>query len=74
MRMLVQSLALLSGLRILCCLSCGVGRRCGSDPPLLWLWFRLPAAALTQPLAWELSYALGVALRRQEGRREKKRK
>ena len=26
--------------------SCGVGRRCGSDPILLWLWGRLAAAAL----------------------------
>ena len=25
--------------------ACGVGRRCGSDPRLLWLWFRPPAAA-----------------------------
>ena len=27
-------------------LSCGVGHRCGSDPALLWLWFRLATAAL----------------------------
>ena len=26
--------------------SCGVGRRCGSDLALLWLWCRLTAAAL----------------------------
>ena len=25
---------------------CGVGRRCGSDPELLWLWRRLAATAL----------------------------
>ena len=31
--------------------SCGVGRRHGSDPALLWLWHRLAAAALIQPLA-----------------------
>ena len=37
MRLWVQSLALLSELRIRCCLSCGVGCRHGSDPPLLWL-------------------------------------
>ena len=43
-------------------MSCGVGRRCRSDPALLWLW---PAAvALIQPLAWELPYAMGVALKR----------
>ena len=27
-------------------LSCGVGHRCGLDPALLWLWFRLATAAL----------------------------
>ena len=34
--------------------SCGVGRRCGSDLVLLWLWCRLVATALIGPLAWEL--------------------
>ena len=29
---------------------------------LLWLWCRLAAAALIQILAWELPYAMGVAL------------
>ena len=38
--------------------------------PLLWLWHRLAAAALIQPLAWELPYATGVALKR---KKEKKR-
>ena len=39
--------------------SCGVtGCRGGSDPELLWLWCRLAAAGLIQPLAWELPYAL----------------
>ena len=31
------------------------------DPVLLWLWYRL--MALIQPLAWELPYAAGVALK-----------
>ena len=44
-------------------MSCGVGCRCGSDPELLWLWCRLAAAAPIQPLAWELPYALSVALK-----------
>ena len=35
-------------------MSCGVGHRCGSDPPLLRLWCGLAAAALISPLAWEL--------------------
>ena len=46
--------------------SCGVGRRHGSDPVLLWLWCRLAAAALIQPLAWELPYARGSALKNTE--------
>ena len=32
------------------------------DLALLWLWCRPAAAALIQPLAWELPYAMGVAL------------
>ena len=27
-----------------------------------WLWYRLAAAALIQPLAWEFPYASGAAL------------
>ena len=35
--------------------SCGVGRRFGSDHALLllWLWWRPTATALIRPLAWE---------------------
>ena len=47
--------------------SCGVGHRHGSDPALLWLW--LAAVALIQPLAWELPYAAGMALKRQKKKR-----
>ena len=43
-------------------MSCGVGRRHGSDPALLWLWRRLAAKALIRPLAWESPYATSVAL------------
>ena len=43
--------------------SCGVGRRHGSDPVLLWLWCRLAALALTGPLAWEPPYVVGAALK-----------
>ena len=46
--------------------SCGVGCRCGSDLVLLWLWYRLAAAALIQPLAWELPYAMGMALKKKK--------
>ena len=44
-------------------MSCGVGRRCGSDPALLrlWLWHRPVATAPIQPLAWEPPYAAGAA-------------
>ena len=34
------------------------------DPTLLWLWHKLAAAALIRPLAWELQYASGGALKR----------
>ena len=42
-------------------MSYGVGHRHGSDPTLLWLWHRLLATALIQPLAWEPPYAMGAA-------------
>ena len=45
--------------------SCGVGRRRGSDPALLWLWRRPVVTALIRPLAWEPLYAMGAALKRQ---------
>ena len=45
-------------------MSCGVGRRRGLDPELLWLWCRLAASALIHPLAWEPPYAAGAALKR----------
>ena len=43
-------------------MSCGVGRRRGSDPELLWLWCRLVATTRIRPLAWEPPYATGAAL------------
>jgi len=42
--------------------SCGVGRRHGSDPALLWLWCRPVATTPIRPLAWEPPYAEGGAL------------
>ena len=60
MRMRVQFLVLLGGLRIHVALSCGMGHRCGLDPTLLWLWCRPTAAPLIRPLAWELPYATSV--------------
>ena len=37
-------------------MGCGVGRRHGSDPMLLWLWCRPAAVVLIQCLAWEPPY------------------
>ena len=54
MRMWVQSLALLRGLRIWRCCGCGIGLRHSLDPMWLWLWCRLASAAPTPPLAWEI--------------------
>ena len=42
-------------------MSCGVGRRRGSDLALLWLWRRPVATAQIQPLAWKPPYAAGAA-------------
>ena len=53
-------------------MSCGVGCQHGSDTALLWLWWRLAAVAPIWSLAWELPYAMGVALKRVwRGRRSK---
>ena len=60
----VWSLASLSGLKG--SVNCGVGRRCGLDLTLLWLWCRLEATAPVQSLAWESPYATSVALKRQQ--------
>ena len=62
MRVWVQSLALLNGLRIQCC--CELWCR-------LQIWLslascRLAATALIRPLAWEPPYATGEALKRQK--------
>ena len=44
-------------------MSCGVGHRHSLAPELLWLCCGPAAAALIQPLAWELPYASGVVLK-----------
>ena len=53
-------------------MSCGVGRRHGSDPVLLWLWHRPVATVPIGPLAWEPAYAAGAALKRQKDQKKKK--
>ena len=45
-------------------MGCGVGRRRGLDPTLLWLWCRTAATAPIQPLAWEPPFAVGAALKK----------
>ena len=43
-------------------MSCDVGGKCSSD--LVSLWCRPAATAQIRPLAWELPYALGAALKK----------
>ena len=51
-------------------MNCGVGCKCGLDPALPWLWHRWAAAVPIQPLAWELLYAVGAALKRQKTKKK----
>ena len=53
-------------------MSCGVGHTPSSDPTLLWLWCRLAPTSPIQPLAWELPYATGEALKNQKKKKKKK--
>ena len=71
MMLRVQSLALLSGLRIWSCceLWCRSQTQLGSH--VLWLWCRPAATAQIRPLAWEPAYAVGAAL--EKAKKKKKR-
>ena len=53
-------------------MSCGVGHRRSSDPSLLWLWLRPAAVAPIEPLAWNLPYAVGVALKSKKTNKQTK--
>ena len=55
-------------------MSCGVGRRRGEDPSLLWLWHRLVATAPIGPLAWEPPYAVRAAQERAKKKKKDKTK
>ena len=55
-------------------LSYGVGRRCGLDPELLWLWHRLAATAPIRPLAWEPPCAKDEALEKVKRQKKQKQK
>ena len=61
---------MLSGLRILCCPSCSIVHRRGSNLVLLWLRPRPAAAALIQALPQELPYATSVAVKRKKKKRK----
>ena len=52
-------------------MGCAVGLRCGSDLVLLWLQHRPVATALIQPLAWELPYTAGSALKCKKKKKKK---
>ena len=55
-------------------MNCGIGHRHSSDPVWLWLWHQLSAAAPLRPLALELPYAVGEALKDQKKKKKKKKK
>ena len=74
MRMQVQSLALLSGLRIRCCLRLWGRSQMWFGSVLLWPWCRPAAAVPIQPLAWELPHASSVAIKRKKKKKKKKKK
>ena len=46
--------------------SCSACRKGSLDPAMLWLWYWPATAALIRPLAWELPYAIGAALKRKK--------
>ena len=71
MRLQIQSLASLSGSGIQHCCKLSIGHRCGSDPALLWWWYRLAAVDTILPLVWELPYAIGVALKSKTNKNQK---
>ena len=73
MRIRVQSLTLLSGLRIWCCCELWYRLHMLLSPALLWLWCRLAAAAPIRPLAWEPPYVVSVGLKKKKKKKKKDR-
>ena len=51
-------------------MSSGIGCRWGLEPVLLWLWSKLAAAALIQPLVWELPYSAGESLKKKKKKKK----
>ena len=72
LRIWVQSLISFIGLRIQHCHSHGIGQRSDSDLVFLWLWLRSAAVGPIRPLAWELPYATGEAVKRKKKKKIKK--
>ena len=56
----------LSGLRVWRCHKLNVRCTYGQDLVLPWLWCRPIAAPLIWPLAWELPYAAGAAVKKKK--------
>ena len=52
-------------------MSCGVSRKHGADPVLLWLWRRLAATSPIGPLAWEPPHAVGADLEKTKKKKKK---
>ena len=52
-------------------MNCCIGHRHVSGLDLVWLWNRSAAVALIRPLAWELPYAAGVALKTKKKKKKK---
>ena len=61
MRTLVQSLALISGLRLQRYHELWCRLQMWLRSGILWLWYRPEATAPTRPLAWEPPFAAGEA-------------
>ena len=71
MRLQVQSLVWLRGLRIWHCHELWYRSQMGSDWALLWLWRRPGATALIRPLTWEPPCA--VIVTQEKGKKKRKR-
>ena len=52
-------------------MSCGIGGRYAPKPVFLWLWHRPAAVARIRPLAWQLPYSAGAALKKKKKKRPK---
>ena len=53
---------------------CGICRRCGWDPTLLWLWCRLAATALNSPEPGNLHMPLVWPSKNQKKKKKKKKR